>query len=40
MVTPQVGSSLLLALEAPAKVGFKLQLPVAVALTLPLRTSD
>ena len=38
-VMPQVGPSTLVALAAPAKAGLKLQEPVAVALTAPLRTS-
>ncbi|PYI93040.1 MAG: hypothetical protein DME97_06960 [Verrucomicrobia bacterium] len=38
IVTPQLDELVLVALVAPANVGFRLQEPVAVALTFPLRT--
>jgi hypothetical protein len=40
MVTEQVGVLPLLALLAPEKLGFRLQVPVATPLAGPLRSSD
>jgi hypothetical protein len=40
IVTAQVAVLLLLALVAPVKTGFKLQVPVATPLAGPLRRSD